>query len=417
MKKTYLFLLMVVCLITGCKDDDDGGLTLSLDHPAYVLDAEAPLEIVLNASENVKGLTAVSFRLSGTAIEGEDYIISDDKFVFLPATQSARIRIIPKENYIKDRTITLTLVSAADFSLMGNSAATISVEARRTVVCNLTQSEVDLYDSRLVKIKVMDGEGQPWVSENDLHIPFVLSGTAQAGTHYTLEKDAKEFVIPAGKDEASVVLKYGTLETGKNEISLKIVENAGIHTGQCGEIKVRIVSPNMLSDMVGVWKYDNQFLSLDLFSWWVDYPEDLVNLPDHLTSAGTIRFISGENDSLALQLTGDLVKYFRNAGIKFLKESDEVLMEQDWLDARVSWMMLSRANINFSDNHVKERPVMIGFRFPDESKDVLEVRIVDYVPTDFLTMSYEDMLNSLDESALDYPMKDFFPLVFNFRRQ
>lgn len=417
MKKIYLFLFLAISLWTACEDDDDTPITLSLEKPAYTLEAETPLEIILNASENVKGLTAVSFRLMGTAVEDEDYTVSDKEFVFLPATQSARIRITPKENYVKDRNIILKLDAVGGFELTQNSSATISVEARKSVICNFTRTKTDLYDTRTIKLKVTDEEGHPWNSEADLHIPFFTTGTAEEGIHYTLEKDIREFIVPAGKDEAELTLTYQSAEKNRDELVFHITENNGIHSGINAELSVQIVQPNLFSDMRGTWAYDNQFLSLELFSWWVDDPDDLTGLPGDETSAGSIRFISAENDSMAVNLTGDLTNYFRSTNISFLKEADESLMEQDWLDAKVTYMTLGKANTHFSSAHTKERPVMVGFRFSDDTRNTLEIRIVDYEPTDFLTTSYQSMLSSLQGDDLLYPMKDFYPLVFNFKRQ
>lgn len=417
MKKMYLFMLLAIGLLVACDDDEDNVITLSLENPTYILKADTPLEIVLNASENMGGLTAVPFRLSGSAVEDEDYTISDKEFVFLPATRSARIRITPKENYAKDRDIILSLNPVNGFELQGHTTATVAVEARKSVICNFTRATTDLYTSRVIKLKVTDDEGNPWSAAGDLHIPFKIEGTAEAGTHYTIENNVSEFVIPAGKDEATITLNYQNAVENYDLIQLSVIENSGVHTSTTGTITVRIVQPNILSDMIGTWTYANQFISLDLFGWWVSYPEDLVHLPDNESSAGTLRFISEESDSLAINLTGDLAEYFRSTSVSFLKEVPEMLMEQDWLDATITYATLGKANVNFSAAHTSERPVMIGFRFPDDSKNILEVRIIDYEPTDFLTASYQDMLNSLSGDDLLYPMKDFYPLVFNFRRE
>lgn len=417
MKKIYFFLLASLWLFAACDDDDDGPVTLSLGNPTYTLKADAPLEITLNASENMRGLTAIDFRLSGTAIENEDYIISDHQFVFLPATRAARIQITPKENYVKDRSIQLSLIPANGFEMTENTSATISVEARQSVIYSFTRENTDLYDSRLIRIKVTDSEGNPWSSATDLHLPFTLAGTAAAGTHYAVKDNAGEFIVPAGQDEGSIILDYIALEEGCDNIQIAVTENSGVHAGNYGSISVQIVAPNILSDMRGDWIYNNEFLSMDYFSWWVSYPEDMVNLPDNNTSSGSIRILSEEADSLIVNLTGDLANYFRNCSLNYLNETEETLMEQDMIDGKITWVMATKANVNFSPSHTTEKKAMIGFRFPDESKDLLEVRIVDYLPTDFLVLSYEDMLSSLDEEWLNYPMKDFYPLVFTFKRQ
>lgn len=417
MKKMYVFLLLSLWLCAACNDDDDGMPALSFSNDTYTLKADTPLEIVLNASEEVKGLTAVDFRVTGTAIEEEDYTLSDHQFVFLPATRTARIQITPKENYAPDRIIQLSLLATNGFEITEKASATIAVEARKSVVYSFTRDTTDLYDTRSVKIKVTDREGNPWNSEGDLHLPFTFSGSAQKGTHYAVEGNTNEFIIPAGKDEGTIVLNYIAQVPGNDQILISLNQNSGVHAGAYDQLSVRIVPPNILTDLRGTWIYNDQFLSLDLFSWWVNYPEDLVNLPDPMTSAGSIHFYSEDIDSLETNLTGDLSHYLRNCSLGFLEETDETLMEQDWLDAKVSWVRLGKANVNFSAAHSTERTALIGFRFSDESKNILEMRIVDYVPTDFLVLSYQDMLESLDEEWLGYPMKDFYPLVFLFRKQ
>ena len=47
---------------------------------------------------------------------------------------------------------------------------------------------------------------------------------------------------------------------------------------------------------------------------------------------------------------------------------------------------------------------------------VLEFRVVDYEPTDFLTGTYKDQMNPGWGDPPQYPMRELYPLVFRFTK-
>lgn len=65
--------------------------------------------------------------------------------------------------------------------------------------------------------------------------------------------------------------------------------------------------------------------------------------------------------------------------------------------------------MNYSATSIDERRVFVGVRLLNKNT-TLELRIVDYEPTDFLTRSYYDQLHPGWGEPDEFPMKDLYPV-------
>lgn len=415
MKRMMLFMLMILGILSACSDDDDNNASVSFGKEVYILNGDASVDIVLNASKAVSSATSVKFTLAGTAVENEDYTLSAHEFTFAAGSNSAKITVEPKDNFTEGKTIRLTLGEMPGYTVQGAASVVITVVPKEIIIASFTTDETELASTREVKVSFRGAVNKDYTSSKELHIPFTVGGTAVLGTHYEIVGNVSEFVVPAGQREASVTLKFITLEEGKDKIVLQLNEEPGIQMGNNESVSIQITGPTSFADMVGKWEYNGEFASEE----WIlsilteEYPGDEMNLPTPSSSSGTIEFISADIDSMVVELTGSLANYLRNCKVTYLKDvPDEELIETpETIRAQVMYMELSSANINFSASHTTIRPALVLFRFLDKDRTQLQVRIVDYVPTDFMTQTYEDW-----NDGSDYPLKDFFPLCFNFTK-
>lgn len=67
-----------------------------------------------------------------------------------------------------------------------------------------------------IELKNMDGTN--YIAKEAIHLPFVFAETSTAvlNTHFTVEDNVTEFVVPKGKRNATIKLKYVALEEGKD---------------------------------------------------------------------------------------------------------------------------------------------------------------------------------------------------------
>lgn len=415
MKRMMLLMLMILGVLSACSDDDDDSASVSFSKEVYILNGDASVDIVLNASKAVSSAMSVKFTVAGTAAEDEDYTLSAHEFTFAAGSNSAKVTVEPKDNFTEGQTIRLTLGEVPGYTVKGAASVVVTVVPKEIIIAGFTTDETELASTREVKVSFRGAVNKDYTSSRELHIPFTVGGTAVLGTHYEIVGNASGFVVPAGQREASVTLKFLALEEGKDEIILKLNEEPGIQMGNNESVSIQITGPTSFADMVGKWEYNGEFASEE----WItsilteEYPGDEVNLPTPSSSSGTIEFLSADIDSMIMNLSGSLANYFRSCKVTYLKDvPDEELIETpETIKAQVMYMELSSANVNFSASHTTLRPALILFRFLNNARTELQIRIVDYEPTDFMTQTWEDW-----NDGSDYPLKDYLPLCFNFTK-
>lgn len=91
-------------------------------------------------------------------------------------------------------------------------------------------------------------------------------------------------------------------------------------------------------------------------------------------------------------MTGDAKNYFRDSQVEYIKEEDEHLQEAGTIKPPVVKIQLVNvlANVNFSASSKAERQAEVGFKVIREGgKDILEVTVRDYEPTDFMQETFK----------------------------
>lgn len=249
-----------------------------------------------------------------------------------------------------------------------------------------------------------------FVSPTEMRIPVevVKNGTtAVEGEHYMFD-GPKEFVIPAGKLQGKLKLKFLKQEVGKTTIIIRIKPgNNHYVAGNFNSTNVTIAGSNF-SRIKGVWKY-KEFTSRN----WII--ENIYGMDDEalFPKSNSNDQLTINDDGLTSQITGDLKNYFRTATLTDKGEVNEVLVENGFpfLRVKMTIVQLSAANVFFSATKQNVRSAQIGMRvFVKDGKDILELTIRDYEPTDFLSNTYNEY------SWADFPRMQYIPLRYHFER-
>ena len=172
-------------------------------------------------------------------------------------------------------------------------------------------------------------------------------------------------------------------------------------------MEIPIVGPLSMNKLAGKWTY-SAFMCQDYMEMLVggDFPDDLTALPTNNSATDILEFVTEDGmDMIKVHMTGDLRNYFRDTEIHIGSTGEEYLWETLTDLALVTSVRCDKVNLHFSPNQVKEEETTIGMRLV-EGGEVLEIRILQYEPIEFLYDTYEMFEGDME----------MFPLVFRFAK-
>lgn len=422
MKRQYFFisfLTLLTILYTGCTDDDEGGeIALSFGRPIYFLTAYDSLAVELISTETMKENLEVPFSLSGTAIEGEDYTIPVKNFLLEAGKTIDTIWVYPKDNLTQNREIRMELQDVPGYRIYNNRVAMIPVEVKDVFSCSFLNTSYDLKNEIEVSVELQVA-GKSYMYQNtEVHIPMEIdpASTAILGEHYEIVGGVQEFYMAPMTAYATVTLRFLKKEEGKDKVIFRVKEGGLYEIGNNASTTITVSGPTTFADIAGTWSC-NAFTSESLIRRLVG-DEDAANLPINFPPTDVIHLVEGTTNTLNIDgLTGDLKNYLRNCEVTILEESPWTLYETSDMGIKdVLTVELSNANVAFSATTINERKVIAGIRLANKGK-TLELRIIEYEPTDFLTQAYYDQTHPMWGLPVDeYPMKDLYPIVIQFSK-
>ena len=413
-------LFLSLSLILACSDDDNSDPKLSFGRPIYILKAAEPLAVELIVSEPVTEEIKVPFMIDGSAVLDEDYTISAKEFVLHPGDWIDTVWVTPKENVIGQREIRLSLQEVPRYRLWNNRWAIIPVETKDIFTCSFSQTTMDLKSEVVVSMKLTVGGVDYMYKREELRVPFEIdpASTAVEGEHYEIVGGGRELIMGIQKATADVTIRFLKKEVGKDKVIIRLVEGGLFEGGTNTSVTINVNGPTLYEDFVGAWTSPD-FISGDFIKGMVwGHPTDCDNLPVNNLSTDRIVFTAGATNTLNVDgVQGDLAKYLRNCEVVYIGEEPEQLWDQDAYGIKrdVVTLELSKANVNYSATNVAERKAIVLVRLLNNGK-VLEFRIVDYEPTNFLTGTYYDETHPGWGEPKEYPMRELYPLVFRFNK-
>ncbi len=413
-------LFLSLSLILACSDDDNSDPKLSFGRPIYILKAAEPLAVELIVSEPVMEEIKVPFMIDGSAVLDEDYTISAKEFVLHPGDWIDTVWVTPKENVIGQREIRLSLQEVPRFRLWNNRWAIIPVETKDIFTCSFSQTTMDLKSEVVASMKLTVGGVDYMYKREELRVPFEIdpASTAVEGVHYEIVGGGRELIMGIQKATADVTIRFLKKEVGKDKVIIRLVEGGLFEGGTNTSVTINVNGPTLYEDFVGAWTSPD-FISGDFIKGMVwGHPTDCDNLPVNNLSTDRIVFTAGATNTLNVDgVQGDLAKYLRNCEVVYIGEEPEQLWDQDAYGIKrdVVTLELSKANVNYSATNVAERKAIVLVRLLNKGK-VLEFRIVDYEPTDFLTGTYYDETHPSWGEPKEYPMRELYSLVFRFNK-
>lgn len=392
-------------------------MTLSFSRSIYILPASSSLEIELRASVAPEQDLEVPIQLTGTAVKGTDYTISAEKFVIKAGEKKATLLITPKDNLTEGQEIRVAITPTGGYSLGNKNVAMIPIETKEKIMYSFSTANGRLLSDLNVTVQ-LKGEttGTSFRASEDIHIPFdiVDGGTAILGKQFEIKGGAKEFVIPAGDNKATINVKIpdggaGDNPTGKYFI-LKLnpptVNSEFYFLGSYGTFKCTL-SQLKFSDLVGKWKpvgitNKDAFVSME-----IPEAEYVGLLPEKNGASEYLEFVSdGQSDRIIPHLTGDLKNFFcgpeHTVVFDYIKKAFDDF--STWTSIDIPYFKVAGVNKLFSASKTEIATVIIGLDKIDDNN--INIYFHEYVPTDFFAPSYANY--GFDAS--------FFGITYKFTR-
>lgn len=431
-KILYIWMsIMTIAGMGGCSDDDTKGPNISFRRAYYVLSAIEMLNVEVRLSEPAKEDLTVTFEVGGTGEEGTDYAISAHEFVVKAGLDSAVVTITPLNNVNEGREIYLALRKAEGYEFGVYKQTVIPIERKSAFTTYFFPTEYNLYKEMEVATRLDIGSKEYTTPPYDITIPFEVdpASTAVLGTHFEIVGQKQQFLYQKDDYMGRVKLKFLKKEEGKDKIVLRLVEtdNFMISTSS-NRAYITINGPVGFEDLLGSWKFE-EFASMEYvksIASMAGDTEGIKNLPESFSSDILVFETSGGKNVIRTgQLNGDLKNYLCDGSEIVV---GEIVNEQIYLPDEVKeWGLyrsvlrttFSKVNLSFSATHQSYAPAEVDFRVLGDG-DILELRIVQYVPTDFLQETYEYYSDPFYSGDINFdknlPMKGKYTLSFRFSK-
>lgn len=409
-----LAFLAVTALLGACNKDKGSAppATVGFSQESFAVDYndEAILKVV--SSENFSTEQVVAFTVSGNLTKGVDYELSDEQFKFTSGSREATVAVRFLKEIDAADVLEFTL-SPIGFGTLGLSKATVGITVGDVVLYSFDKSNYTLTQTLEIGLQLSKATGS-YTAEQALTFGVEVdteNSTAVEGVHFSFA-EGKTISVPAGQNKGSIKLNLIKQEAGKDQLVLKLTSLPMVFKpGSYDKASVVVFGPTF-DKLAGTWKY----VAMVNKDWWElnSYlGDDMDLLP--VNNTGDDRLIFDET-GLKVEMTGDLKNYFRESVITYVGEVEERLQEAGGINPpKVNLDLVSSlVNVNFSATKKTERLAEVGYRvFEEGGKQILEVTIRDYEPTDFLQNIFDVFSQSWNT---DVPLMKTMPLRFHFER-
>jgi uncharacterized delta-60 repeat protein/gliding motility-associated-like protein len=217
-------------------DDDEEPVPVIVLSVAKGEDAAEPDQqghFIIRASIAPQEDLDISFRLEGTAVEGEDYETVSQQLILGAGQTSVEVQVKVKDDQLveQEETVSLTLNPPTQ-------AGVALDEAKKAATVKITDNDEEPeVEDVLISVEVAthanrddkDGEFEIKASQaldEDITINYSFSGTAKKDNEYSTEPAGEQLVLKAGKTSAKVKVKKQKKVVGKQTVVLQLTAPA-----------------------------------------------------------------------------------------------------------------------------------------------------------------------------------------------
>lgn len=382
--KHIIYVLITAAVLASCQKELplDPAISLFSDKPV-IYDETAVFRM---AFAHFKDSTEQVFpvRFGGTAVLGEDYRVSGDRFVFGGENPIDSI-VVTTLKLGTDKTVSLSIDIPEGYASGKYTISEYTLQDRLAYF-SLTKGYRMMCDSLDITFNVLDREGQSKTLGADTEVYLSLNqekSTAVEGVDFAFA-DSSDIRIKAGESSASIRIRSLNPhpQDGKDRIVLNLGYGEKYSCGEVSEIEVSLID-TLWRHLDGMWNIDTLVTdSLYMDKYWNSSCSGLEHLPrfnkqDRIT-------IDMNEPSLAPSFKSE-IKYFapKTSG---LRKGESITMDLgNGETAQLQTFWMDNTNRFFSsEESSQDKESLIGVRFFPDSTDSLDFYIIDYVSRSFM---------------------------------
>ena len=272
--------LLVLPLFSSCRKeqlpDNSSKSFVYLDRLNYNLGARGTT-ITLRTNHPSDAVRSIAYRISGEAIRGVDFQLSDSVFTLPAGATEATIRLTRLQEGDHSRSFQLALLPASDkcYELSLKNFSIVQVLSKAAYRQGFSQSSAKLLSETSYAVALtLNPSGRYRVNE-DTHLTLEVdpSSTAVEGVHFTFPQ-GKQVTVPKRQNSAPFKLRFLKKEAGHDKLVLRLAEIDGFADGRYASLSIDISGPE---DFSGQWKLRALENASDLEGYSID-PKQLFTV-------------------------------------------------------------------------------------------------------------------------------------------
>ena len=385
--KKFLFAIAAVAAMVACNPDDSKlQKTVSFVNPFPEMQNYQGVFKVVVSNYTATEPLEIPVIFGGTAEKGVDYEVSAESFVWGGESPVTEISVTPLV-LASDKELTLAL-SIPDGFVAGQYPISSFSFSGKLGYASFESNADSLVGGGEITVNIVDGNGSGLNLPDGAEIAVEVdteNSTAVEGTHFQFVGDKKAVVIPAGKKKGTVAVEaLGAFDAEHNKIVLKIADDR-FYIGDYESVEISLNS--YWAQLAGTWQVNELITDKAFFldAYMADETQ-LVGFPEFNESDRMTFDIA--NNKFIPQFTSEFKNYFIGES-NIVNAGGYTITVGMGTKVNLQYVLFDNTNRNFSANSTSEdKESYVGFQiFADETngEDVLDMYVIDYLPTDFLT--------------------------------
>ncbi len=326
----------------------------------------------------------VPVTFSGTAEKDTDYTVSAEEFVYGGENPVTTITVT-QIGFNAEKTIKASLTVPEGFVAGKYQSTSFNLQGKVAYSSFIGQN-LKLLQTLPVSVGVSKLDGTPYKLQYSGELAVSVNtekSTAVEGTHFNFP-NGKTVTIAPEESEGVLNIEAVAFEAGKDKIVLNIEPSNKFDIGMNAEITITMVSYKDFLD--GEWVISELVTTAESMeeTWYIEsenYEAQLSKYPE-FNAADKFSF-NGETGVFTPNFTSGFKNYFTDATTVAV---GDIFYERGvGSKTTLQTYKFATANRNFSAETPSKEECIVGMAM-DMEDDTVELYIIDWVPTDFLTI-------------------------------
>lgn len=371
--------LLSLGLLSACRTDklpDNASKSfIYLEKLNYNLGSRG-LTLTLHASHPAEEARTIPYRISGEAIRGVDFQLSDSAFILPAGATEASITLTRLQEGAKSRNFQLALLPASDqsYALSLKNFSIIQVLSKAAYRQGFLQPQGKLLTETSFGVTLtLNPSGRYRIDEaTSLTLEVDPSSTAVEGEHFSFPQ-GKVVTVARRQNTAYFKLRFLKKEAGKDRLVLRLAEDDGFTDGRYGSLTITLAGPE---DFSGTWKLRELANASDLEGYGITASQLIaVDPADQMTLTKT-----ATGYTLSTAFVSNLRNYFpAQATVSVTGEANLSANGNPASAVPYGELTIPGITANFDPAKPDTRPAKCYFRLvTTDSSEELELLINDY---------------------------------------